>query len=133
MAKVWDEQELFKAQDKSRKQPYYVLSMFPYPSGALHMGHVSNYTIGDAIARIKMAEGYNVLQPMGYDAFGMPAENYAIKHNSHPKITTEQNIKLMKQQLSLLGLAVDWSSSQQAAQTIINGGNGYLKDCMKMA
>ncbi|MDD2651165.1 MAG: leucine--tRNA ligase [Candidatus Cloacimonetes bacterium] len=107
--KIWDEQELFKAQDKSRKQPYYVLSMFPYPSGALHMGHVSNYTIGDAIARIKMAEGYNVLQPMGYDAFGMPAENYAIKHNSHPKITTEQNIKLMKQQLSLLGLAVDWS------------------------
>ncbi|HPY96706.1 MAG TPA: leucine--tRNA ligase [Candidatus Cloacimonadota bacterium] len=107
--KIWDEREAFKAQNKSKKPPYYILSMFPYPSGALHMGHVSNYAIGDAIARIKMSQGYNIMQPMGYDAFGMPAENFAIKNNSHPKITTEANIKLMRQQLSLLGLAVDWS------------------------
>ena len=72
--KIWDDKGVFKASDDPEKKKYYVLSMFPYPSGALHMGHVSNYSIGDAIARLKLMEGYNVMQPMGYDAFGMPAE-----------------------------------------------------------
>jgi leucyl-tRNA synthetase len=94
--KIWREKKIFHASNNSEKEKYYVLSMFPYPSGALHMGHVSNYSIGDAIARYKLAQGYNVMQPMGYDAFGMPAENFAIKHNSHPKITTEENIDYEK-------------------------------------
>ncbi len=106
---IWDGKKIANAIDFSDKKNYYVLSMFPYPSGALHMGHVSNYSIGDAITRFKMMEGYNVMQPMGYDAFGMPAENFAIKHNSHPRITTEQNIEIMRQQFQLLGLAVDWT------------------------
>lgn len=106
---IWEQKHVFKAEDMSATKNYYVLSMFPYPSGALHMGHVSNYAIGDAITRFKMTEGYNVLQPMGYDAFGMPAENFAIKHNSHPRITTEQNIEIMRKQFQLLGIAIDWS------------------------
>jgi leucyl-tRNA synthetase len=106
---IWEKKEIFKAVDNADKEKYYVLSMFPYPSGALHMGHVSNYAIGDAISRFKMTEGYNVMQPMGYDAFGMPAENFAIKNNSHPKITTEQNIEIMRKQFQLLGLAIDWT------------------------
>ncbi|HPM03286.1 MAG TPA: leucine--tRNA ligase, partial [Candidatus Cloacimonadota bacterium] len=106
---IWEKKEIFKALDNADKEKYYVLSMFPYPSGALHMGHVSNYAIGDAISRFKMTEGYNVMQPMGYDAFGMPAENFAIKNNSHPKITTEQNIEIMRKQFQLLGLAIDWT------------------------
>ncbi len=107
--KKWDELEIFVAKDCVKKKKYYVLSMFPYPSGALHMGHVSNYSIGDAIARFKFQEGFNVLQPFGYDAFGMPAENFAILNNSHPSITTEKNIEIMHNQLKILGLAVDWN------------------------
>jgi leucyl-tRNA synthetase len=107
--KIWCEKEIFKALDKSEKPKFYVLSMFPYPSGALHMGHVSNYSIGDAITRFKMMQGYNVMQPMGYDAFGLPAENFAIKHHSHPKITTEENIDIMRGQFDMMGFGLDWS------------------------
>lgn len=106
--KRWEDEKVFLAHNNAKKKKYYVLSMFPYPSGALHMGHVSNYSIGDAIARYKFMEGYNVLQPFGYDAFGMPAENFAILNNSHPSITTEKNIEIMHNQLKILGLAVDW-------------------------
>jgi len=107
--KIWNDREIFKAEDFSDKPKYYILSMFPYPSGALHMGHASNYSIGDAISRFKMMQGYNVMQPMGYDAFGMPAENFAIKHNSHPKITTEENIDIMRGQFDIMGFGLDWS------------------------
>ena len=106
--KIWQEKRIFNAEDNADKPKYYILSMFPYPSGALHMGHVSNYSIGDAITRYKLMQGYNVLQPMGYDAFGMPAENFAIKHNSHPRITTEENISTMKKQFDSIGFGFDW-------------------------
>ena len=106
--KIWKERRIFNAEDFSNKPKYYILSMFPYPSGALHMGHVSNYSIGDAITRYKLMQGYNVMQPMGYDAFGLPAENFAIKHNSHPQITTEDNIKIMQNQFDNLGFGFDW-------------------------
>ncbi|HPR18377.1 MAG TPA: class I tRNA ligase family protein, partial [Candidatus Cloacimonadota bacterium] len=106
--KIWKEKKIFHAENNSTKPKYYVLNMFPYPSGALHMGHVSNYAIGDAVARYKMAQGYNVMQPMGYDSFGMPAENFAIKHNSHPRITTESNIDIMRKQFDLIGFGLDW-------------------------
>lgn len=104
----WLDQNIFKASDDPTKKSYYVLSMFPYPSGALHMGHVSNYSIADALAKLKMMEGYNVMQPMGYDSFGMPAENYAIQHHSHPRITTEDNIAIMRNQFNSIGFGFDW-------------------------
>ena len=95
---IWREKRVFNAKNNSDKAKYYVLSMFPYPSGVLHIGHASNYSIGDAITRLKLMEGFNVMQPMGYDAFGMPAENFAILHNSHPRLTTEDNISAMRAQ-----------------------------------
>jgi len=104
----WKSARLANATDYDAKPKYYVLSMFPYPSGALHCGHASNYSIGDAIARLKLMEGYNVMQPMGYDAFGMPAENFAIQHNSHPRFTTEDNIAIMRRQFNSLGFGFDW-------------------------
>lgn len=104
----WREKRIFSSTEDPDKRKYYVLSMFPYPSGVLHVGHVSNYAIGDAITRIKLMEGYHVTQPMGYDAFGMPAENYAIAHNSHPRITTEENIAAMRSQFDSLGFGFDW-------------------------
>ena len=106
--KRWEEACVFNADNQSEKKKYYVLSMFPYPSGALHIGHVSNYSIADAITRFKLMEGYNVLQPQGYDSFGMPAENFAILNNSHPSITTEENIRTMYGQFKALGFAIDW-------------------------
>ena len=107
--KVWDDQKIFEAQiDHSRKK-YYVLEMFPYPSGRIHMGHVRNYTLGDVVARYKRAQGYNVLHPMGWDAFGMPAENAAIQNNIAPSKWTYQNIDVMKTQLKAMGLSIDWS------------------------
>ncbi|HNX38525.1 MAG TPA: leucine--tRNA ligase [Candidatus Cloacimonadota bacterium] len=106
---IWKEHKLAAAEDFSAKPKYYVLSMFPYPSGALHCGHASNYSIGDAIARLKLMQGYNVMQPMGYDAFGMPAENFAIQHNSHPRFTTEDNIAIMRKQFNIMGFGFDWA------------------------
>ncbi len=106
--KIWQEKRIFNALDKTDKKKYYVLAMFPYPSGILHCGHVSNYSISDAIARTKMMEGYNVMSPMGFDSFGMPAENYAIQNNSHPRLTTEDCIAAMHKQFDSLGFCLDW-------------------------
>ncbi|MCF7858069.1 MAG: leucine--tRNA ligase [Candidatus Cloacimonetes bacterium] len=105
---IWQKKKIFNAEDDTEKKNYYVLSMFPYPSGALHMGHVSNYSIADAITRYKMMQGFNVMQPMGYDSFGMPAENFAIQHHSHPRITTDENIKVMRKQFDMMGFGFDW-------------------------
>jgi leucyl-tRNA synthetase len=105
----WNRQESFKANDSSDKPKYYVLEMFPYPSGRIHMGHIRNYTLGDMVARFKLAQGYNVLHPMGWDAFGLPAENAAIHHHLHPGTWTYQNIDSMRNQLQPVGFAYDWS------------------------
>ena len=106
---IWDENNVFKAvQDKS-KLKYYVLEMFPYPSGRIHMGHVRNYTMGDVIARYKLACGFSVLHPMGWDAFGMPAENAAMAIGANPREWTYSNISDMRDQMKPLGLSIDWS------------------------
>ena len=110
--KAWDQAGVFttKAPGDAGNQPkYYVLEMFPYPSGRIHMGHVRNYAMGDVVARFKRARGYNVLHPMGWDAFGMPAENAAMERGIHPKGWTYDNIASMREQLKLLGLSIDWS------------------------
>ncbi len=106
--KYWAENDSFKTVEDDSKEKYYVLEMFPYPSGKLHMGHVRNYSIGDIVARFKKMDGYNVLHPMGWDSFGLPAENAAIKHGIHPAIWTEDNMAEMRAQLKQLGLSYDW-------------------------
>ena len=106
---VWDERRLFEASNDDRRPKYYVLEMFPYPSGRIHIGHTRNYTMGDVVARYKRARGYNVLHPMGWDAFGMPAENAAMQEKVHPKQWTYANIAAMRDQLKLMGLSIDWS------------------------
>lgn len=105
--KKWEEEKSFKV-EKNEKQKYYSLEMFPYPSGKLHMGHVRNYSIGDVVARFKRMNGYNVLHPMGWDSFGLPAENAAIKNEIHPNIWTWNNIENMRKQLKQLGISYDW-------------------------
>ena len=105
----WETQQSFAATEQSDKPKYYCLSMFPYPSGRLHMGHVRNYTIGDVLSRFHKMKGFNVMQPMGWDAFGLPAENAAIKNNTAPAKWTYENIEHMKTQLKQLGLGVDWN------------------------
>src|SRR5436305_2854109 len=107
--KFWDREEIFATRNDDPRPKYYVLEMFPYPSGRIHMGHVRNYTMGDVVARYKRAKGDAVLHPMGWDAFGMPAENAAMASKSHPKTWTYQNIAAMKAQLKSMGLSLDWA------------------------
>ena len=120
--KYWEENNCFKIDEDETKKKYYCLEMFPYPSGKLHMGHVRNYSIGDVIARFKKMDGYNVLHPMGWDSFGLPAENAAIKHgNTHPSEWTWNNIAEMREQLKELGLSYDWN------REIATCGEDYYK------
>jgi leucyl-tRNA synthetase len=108
--KIWDDTRIYKAKEDTSKPKKYILEYFPYPSGvSMHVGHVRNYTIGDALSRSMRMQGFNVLHPMGWDAFGLPAENYAIKNKVQPKVSTEKNVKTFKQQLKQLGYGYDWS------------------------
>lgn len=104
----WEDKKIYSSEKTTSKKKFYVLEMFPYPSGKIHMGHLRNYTIGDVTARFKKLNNYNVMHPMGWDSFGMPAENAAIENKKTPKQWTEQNISNMKLQLKKIGLAVDW-------------------------
>ncbi len=106
--KLWEEAGIFKTSNRSNKKKFYNLVMFPYPSGTLHVGHVKNYVLGDVLARYKRMRGYNVLNPMGYDAFGLPAENAAIENRTHPAKWTYNNINIIKKQLKRLGMSYDW-------------------------
>jgi leucyl-tRNA synthetase len=124
--KVWDERGIFATRNDDARQKYYVLEMFPYPSGRIHMGHVRNYTMGDVVARFKRAMGLNVLHPMGWDAFGMPAENAAMERGIHPKAWTYENIAAMKAQLKSMGLSLDW------AREIATCDPAYYKHQQKM-
>ena len=107
--KIWSDKQSFKATEDKQRQKYYVMSMFPYPSGRIHMGHVRNYTLSDVVARYKRAQGLNVLHPMGWDAFGLPAENAARERKTHPAAWTYDNIKNMRSELVRMGLSIDWS------------------------
>ena len=107
--KRWEKEGIFKVKESPKQPKYYCLEMFPYPSGYLHMGHVRNYSIGDAFARYKRMQGFNVLYPMGYDAFGLPAENAAIKEKADPAKWTDKNIDGIKKQQKMMGLSYDWS------------------------
>ncbi|WP_273720616.1 leucine--tRNA ligase [Bartonella sp. ML71XJBT] len=106
---IWNEKKIFQTAGEDPREKYYVLEMFPYPSGRIHMGHVRNYAMGDVVARYKRAKGFHVLHPMGWDAFGMPAENAAMQNKVHPKTWTYQNIAVMRGQLKQLGLSLDWA------------------------
>ena len=107
--KAWADAQIFKTNNDDPRPKYYVLEMFPYPSGRIHMGHVRNYAMGDVVARYRRARGFNVLHPMGWDAFGMPAENAAMQNNTHPAEWTYANIAAMRAQLQSMGLSLDWA------------------------
>src|SRR5262245_8329777 len=124
--KVWEERGIFATSNDDPRSKYYVLEMFPYPSGRIHMGHVRNYTMGDVVARYKRAMGLNVLHPMGWDAFGMPAENAAMASKTHPKAWTYENIAAMKKQLQSMGLSLDW------AREVATCDPAYYKHQQKM-
>src|SRR3974390_722433 len=124
--KTWDQQGIFATRNDDPRPKYYVLEMFPYPSGRIHMGHVRNYTMGDVVARVKRAMGLNVLHPMGWDAFGMPAENAAIERKVHPRAWTYDNIAAMRAQLKSMGRSLDWR------REIATGEPSYYKHQQRM-
>ena len=136
----WKEQRLYATDTDTSKPPFFALSMFPYPSGTLHMGHVRNYVITDVIARVQRMRGHAVLHPMGWDAFGLPAENAAIERNVDPGEWTDRNIDQMRDQLDRLGLSIDWAREQATCHSdyyrwtqwlfleLLDGGLAYRKN-----
>ena len=128
--KFWSENKSYRTVEDPSKKKYYVLDMFPYPSGAgLHVGHPLGYIASDVIARYKKLSGFNVLHPMGYDSFGLPAEQYAIQTGQHPAITTNRNIDRYREQLDQMGFCYDWEEkSKLPRQNTTSGRNGFLNN-----
>ena len=126
----WREWQTYKVEEDTSKPKFYALDMFPYPSGAgLHVGHPLGYIASDIYARYKRHNGFNVLHPMGYDSFGLPAEQYAIQTGQHPSITTENNINRYREQLDKIGFSFDWNREIRTSElTIISGHSGFLSN-----